>query len=540
MADAKQIIYGENARQALMKGIDKVANTIKVTLGPKGRSVILDKYSPLISNDGVTIAKEIELKNKFENIGAKLIREISSKTQDDAGDGTTTAIILGQAILKEGIKNITAGSNPIEIKRGIEKAVNKVIDYIKNESVSVKDRKMISQVASISANNDESIGNLIAEAMEKVGNDGVITVEDSKSTETTLDIVEGMQFDKGFISPYMVTNHEKMICELEDPYILITDKKISSVKHIINILEKVVQEGRSLLIIADDVEGEALAALIINILKGTLKVCAVKTPGFGDEKKEILEDIAILTGGIAITEEKGYKLEDIEEEVLGSARKVIVTDEKTTIIEGKGNTKDIEKRIKSIEAQIKNTDSNYKKEDLRKRLAKLSKGVAVIKVGASTETELEEKKLRIDDALNATKAAIEEGVVVGGGVTLLRSKEILEKENITKEFLGDEKIGLEILKKVLEEPLRQIARNSGKDEMEVLVKVKENKNKNFGYNAKKDCYEDLFENGVIDPTKVVRCALQNAASIAGLVLTTEALITDFDEKKDKITETIII
>ena len=537
MADTKQIIYGENARQSLIKGIDKVANTVKVTLGPKGRTVILDRHSPLVSNDGVTIAKEIELKDKFENMGAKLIREISSKTQDDAGDGTTTAIVLGQSIIKEGMKNITSGSNPIEIKKGIDKAVLKVIEYIKEESVKVNDKRMISQVASISANNDETIGNLIAEAMEKVGNDGVITVEDGKSMETNLEVVEGMQFDKGFVSPYMVTNQERMVCELEEPYILITNKKISSMKQLIPTLEKVAQEGKSLLIIAEDVEGEALAALIINILKGALKVCAVKTPGFGDEQKEILEDIAILTGGQVITEDKGMKLEEFNEDNLGSARKIAQMTKKQLLKEKEIN---IEKRKKTIEALVKNTDSDYKKEELRKRLAKLGNGVAVIKVGATTETELEEKKLRIDDALNATKAAVAEGVVVGGGITLLRAKEALEIKGVEDEFHNDEKIGLAIVKRVIEEPIRQIAKNSGKEELEVLVKVKDNKEKYYGYNAKTNRYENLFDAGVIDPTKVVRNALQNAASIAGLVLTTEALVADFEEKKDKISEAIII
>ena len=538
MADSKQIIYGEGARQALVKGIDKVANTVKVTLGPKGRTVILDKYSPLVSNDGVTIAKEIELKNKFENIGAKLIREISSKTQDDAGDGTTTAIVLGQAIVKEGMKNITSGANPIELKKGIEKAVFHVVSHIKNESIPVRDKLMISQVASISANNDEEIGKLIAEAMDKVGSDGVITVEDGKSMETELEVVEGMQFDKGFVSPYMVTNQERMICELEEPYILITDKKISSVKQIMPALEKVAQEGRPLLVIAEDVDGEALAALIINILKGSLKVCAVKSPGFGDDQKETLEDIAVLTGAKVVSEDTGMKLEEIEdpEEILGSARRVTVSDEKTTIVEGRGKKEEIELRKKNIEIQEKNSDSTYKKEELKKRLAKLGRGVAVIKAGATTETELEEKKLRIDDALNATKAAVEEGVVAGGGITLLRAKEVLENLRL----LGDEKTGAEIIKKVLEEPIRQIARNSGKDESEVLVRVRENHDKNFGYNAKSDVYEDLMKAGVIDPTKVVRNALQNAASVAGLVLTTEALVADFDDKKDKAGDAIII
>ena len=537
MADTKQIIYGENARQALVKGIDKVANTVKVTLGPKGRTVILDRHSPLVSNDGVTIAKEIELKDKFENMGAKMIREISSKTQDDAGDGTTTAIVLGQSIIKEGIKNITSGANPIEIKKGIDIAISKIIEHIKKESVAVVDKNMISQVASIAANNDEEIGKLIAEAMNRVGKEGVITVEDGKSIETTLEVVEGMQFDKGFISPYMATNQERMIAELEDPYVLITDDKISSMKQLIPYLEKVAQEGKPLMIIADDVEGEALTALIINILKGALKVCAVKSPGFGDEQKEILEDIAILTGGKVISKDKTMKLDDVNpEDVLGMARKIKIDNEKTTIIEGRGEKKELDKRKKTIENQIKNTDVNYKKEELKKRLARLGNGVAVVKVGATTETELEEKKLRIDDALNATKAAVEEGVVVGGGIALLRAKNVLEDVNLE----NDEKVGLEIIKKVLEEPIRQIARNSGREELEVLVKVRDFKDKNYGYNAKTDRYEDLFKSGVIDPTKVVRNALQNAASIAGLVLTTEALVADFEEKKDKVTEAIII
>jgi len=540
MVDTKQIIFGENARQSLVRGIDKVANTVKVTLGPQGRSVIIDRHSPLVSNDGVTIAKEIELKDKFENIGAKLIREISSKTQDEAGDGTTTAVVLGQAIIKEGMKNITSGANPVEIKKGIDKAVEKVIEHIKEESTEVKDKSTISQVASIAANNDEEIGRLIAEAMEKVGNRGVITVEDGKSMETILEVVEGMQFDKGFISPYMVTNQERMLCELEDVYILITDKKISSMKQIVPSLEKAAQEGRPLLIIAEDVEGEALAAIIINILKGVIKVCAVKAPGFGDEQKEILEDIAVLTGAKVVSEDKGMKLEDVDEDVFGSARRIVVDNEKTTIIEGKGDKKEIEKRKKTIENLIKISDSDYKKEDLKKRLAKLGDGVAVIKVGAKTETELEEKKLRIEDALNATRAAIEEGVVVGGGVSLIRAKKVLEDPDFQKEFKNDEKIGLDIIKKVLEEPLKQIAKNSGKEELEVLVKVKESKEKNFGYNAKTDKFEDLFKAGVIDPTKVVRNTLQNAASVAGLVLTTEALVADFEEKKDKVTEAIII
>jgi len=538
MSETKQILFSENARQALLKGIDKVADTVKITLGPKGRNVILDKSStPLVTNDGVTIAKEIELIDKFENMGAKLIKEIASKTQDDSGDGTTTAVMLGQSIIREGMKNITAGSNPLEIKKGIEKSVSKVIDYLKENSVQIKGREMISQVATISANNDAEIGSLIAEAMEKVGSDGVITVEDGKSIETDLDVVEGMQFDRGFISPYMVTNHEKMVCELEEPYILITDKKLNSIKQLVPLLERIAREGKPLLIIAEDVEGEAQAALIINLIKGAIRVCAVKTPGFGDEQKEILEDIAALTGGQVISEEKGMKLEEYDESWLGTARKVVVDSDKTIIVEGKGSKDDIDKRKRIIESQIKNTDSDYKKEELRKRLAKLGGGVAVIKVGAATETELEEKKMRIDDALNATKAAVEEGVVAGGGITLYRAKEVLDDLRLE----GDEQIGVNIIKRVLEEPLRQIARNSGKEEAEVISEIN-GKDKTYGYNAKADKFEDLFNAGVIDPTKVVRNSLQNAASVASMVLTTEALVTDFDDEKDKDrkTEAIII
>ncbi len=536
MADSKQILFSENARHALLKGIDKVANTVKITLGPKGRNVILDRATPLVTNDGVTIAKEIELVDKFENMGAKLIKEIASKTQDDSGDGTTTAVLLGQAIIKQGAKNIAAGSNPIEIKRGIEKSIKKVVEYLKENSVEIKDKETISQVATISANNDSEIGNLISEAMEKVGNEGVITVEEGKTLETTLEVVEGMQFDKGFISPYMATNHEKMICELEEPYILITNKKLSNMKQMVPILEKAAGDGKPLFIIADDVEAEAQAALIINLIKGAIKVCAVKSPGFGDEQKEMLEDIAALTGGEVVTEEKGMKLEEFDDSWFGSARRIVIDSDKTTIIEGMGKKEEIEKRKKVIESQIENTDSDYKKEELKKRLAKLGKGVAVIKVGAATETELEEKKMRIDDALNATRAAVEEGVVAGGGITLYRAKETL---NIKLD--GDEQIGVNIVKKILEEPLRQIARNSGKEEAEVIAEIN-GKEKNFGYNAKTDKFEDLFKAGVIDPTKVIRTELQNASSVASMVLTTEALVTDFEEEKDKErkTEAIII
>ncbi len=538
MTDTKQILFSEDARQALLKGIDKVADTVKITLGPKGRNVILDKdSSPLVTNDGVTIAKEISLVDKFENIGAKLVKEIAVKSQEDSGDGTTTAVMLGQAIIKEGMKNITAGNNPIEIKKGIEKSVKKIIEFLKKNSVEIRDKEMISQVGSISANNDSEIGNLIAEAMEKVGNDGVITVEDGKSIETDLEVVEGMQFDKGFISPYMATDHEKMICELEEPYILIVDGKLSNMKQLIPVLEKSAQEGKPLFVISEDVEGEAQAALIINLIKGAVKVCAVKSPGFGDEQKDVLEDVAILTGGEVVSEQKGMKLEEFEDSWLGSARKIVVDSDKTIIVEGKGDSEKIDERKKVLEEQIKNSDSDYKKEEIRKRLAKLGGGVAVIKVGAATETELEEKKMRIDDALNATKAAVEEGVVAGGGITLYRAKESLDELKLE----GDEQIGVNIIKKILEEPLRQIARNSGKEEAEVISEIN-GKDKNYGYNAKTDKFEDLFDAGVIDPTKVVRNSLQNAASIASMVLTTESLITDFDEEKDKVrkTEAIII
>ncbi len=533
----KQIIFDENARQALLRGIDKVADTVKITLGPKGRYVVLDKpLHPTVTNDGVTIAKDIELKDKFENIGAKLIKEVASKTQDTAGDGTTTATLLIQAMVREGLKNITSGANPIAVKRGIEIATSDVIRYLKSRSVQVKDKEKIAQVATISANNDKEIGNLIADAMEKVGNNGVITVEEAKSIETSLDLVEGLQFERGFVSPYMATDHEKMVCEYEDPYILITDKKISSMKDIVKILERVAQEGRPLLIIAEDVEGEAQAAIILNIIRGALKVCAVKAPGFGDDRKEILEDIAILTGGQVVTEEKGMKLEDAGEGVLGSARRITVDNEKTTIVEGRGNKEDLAKRKKQIEAQIEKADSSYKKDDLRKRLGRIGGGVAVIKVGAATETEMKEKKMRIDDALNATKAAVEEGVVPGGGVTLFRAR----KELDSLKAQGDEGIGIAIIRRTLEEPLRQIAKNSGKESAEVVAKLNSESNENVGYNAKTDVYEDLFKAGVIDPTKVVRLGLQNASSIASMILTTEALVADFDEEKDEKTPSIII
>jgi chaperonin GroEL len=527
---AKKILFDENARQALLKGIDKVANAVKITLGPKGRNVVLDKGGEsVITNDGVTIAKEIELKDKFENMGANLVKEVASKTQDIAGDGTTTATLLVQAIVTEGLKNITAGSNPMDVKKGIEKAVEEIVKHLKEKSVSVKDKEKILQVATISANNDEIIGKLISDAMEKVGNDGVITIEDGKSMETNLEVVEGMQFEQGFVSPYMVTDHEKMICELEDAHILLSEKKITTMKQIIPVLEKTAQEGKPLLIIAEDIEGDAQTGIILNIMRGALRVCAVKSPGFGEDQKNIIEDIAILTGGKVISEEKGMKLENFESEWLGSAGKIKITNDKTIIVEGKGQKTEIEKRKKIIELQIENADSEYTKKDLKKRLAKLGGGVAVIKVGAATETEMKDKKMRLDDALNATKAAVEEGVIAGGGLILFQSAKIVEQLNLS----GDMKVGANIVKRAVEEPIRQIAKNAGKEGTEIVSKLNSETNKQIGYNAKKDVYEDLFAEGVIDPTKVVRTALQNAASIAAMILTTEALVTEIEKKEEK-------
>ncbi len=533
---SKQIVFNEEARRVLQRGIDKVANIVKVTLGPRGRTVILDKSgTPLVCNDGVTIAKEIELKDKFENMGAKLMKEVASQTQDKAGDGTTTAIVLAQSMITEGLKNIAAGSNPVEIKRGIEIATEQVVNHIKSQSSEVKDKQKIAQVATISANNDEHIGNLIAEAMEKVGSRGVITVEEAQSIETTLDVVEGMQFDRGYLSPYMVTDHEKMEGVYDNPYILITDQKISKIKDILPILEVCAQESRPLVIIADEIEGEAMTALVINSIRGALKVCAIKAPGFGDEKKESLEDIAILTGGRLISEERGDKLEEIEVGALGSAKKIRVNKDTTTIIEGQGKKEAMQKRITLIEGQIKAADSEYKKEELQKRLAKLSGGVAVINVGAATETELKEKKLRIDDALHATKAAVEEGVVIGGGMTLFKAIKVLDELKLA----GQEMIGVNIVKRSLEEPLRQIAFNAGKDGSEVVAHIRSHGG-DIGFNAKTGVYEDLVKAGVIDPTKVVRTALQNAASIAVMIITTEGLVADFDDEKDERSPTIII
>jgi chaperonin GroEL len=534
---SKQIMFDEDARKALLSGVDKVANTVKITLGPKGRNVVLDKpSSPVVTNDGVTIAKEIELKDKFENMGAKLVKEVASKTQDNTGDGTTTATLLAQSMIREGLKNISAGANPIEVKKGIEKATEKVVASLREKSKDVKDKEKILQVATISANNDEVVGEFIADAMEKVGYNGVITVENSKTMETHLEVVEGMQFDRGFVSPYMATDPEKMTCEFEEPYILITDRKITTMNQIIPVLEKVAKEGRPLVMIAQDVEGDAQAALILNIIRGSLRVCAVKAPGFGDEQKSMLEDIAILTGGMVISEDKGMKIEEFAEHMLGTARKVNIDKNKTTIIEGKGDKADIEKRMQLIESQINVTDAEFKKKELKKRLAKLGGGVAVIKVGAATETELKEKKMRIDDALNATKAAVEEGVITGGGISLFRATSVLEDLKLE----GEQDIGLKIVKRALEEPIRQISLNAGKDGAEIIAQIRGESNEQYGYNAKTDAFEDLFEAGVIDPTKVVRSGLQNAASIAAMILTTEAVVADFDDEKDDKTPAIII
>lgn len=525
----KQIIFNEKARQALKRGVDKLADAVKVTLGPKGRNVILDKGfgSPIVSNDGVTIAKEIELKDKFENVGAELVKEVATKTNDVAGDGTTTATVLAQAIVTEGLKNVAAGANPMIIKRGIEKAVNVVVNELKNKiSKPISKDEEIAQVASISAN-DVEIGNIIASAIKDVGNEGVITVEESQSFGIGKEVVKGMQFDKGYISPYMITNAERMEAEYKDCYILITDRKISSVNDIVPILEKVAQSGKKeLVIIAEDVEGEALATLVVNKLRGIFNTLAIKAPAFGDRRKEMLEDIAVLTGGKVISEEVGLKLENTEIDMLGQAGKVISTKENTTIIEGKGKKSAVEERINRIRTEIEKSTSDFDKEKLQERLAKLAGGVAVIKIGAATETEMKEKKLRVEDAVNATKAAIAEGIVPGGGVALLRAVKALNKLEVE----GDEKVGVEILKHALEAPLKQIAENAGKDGAVIAEEVKKLSG-NMGYNAGKDKFEDLMKAGIIDPTKVTRSALQNAASIGAMILTTEAVVADLPENK---------
>ncbi|MFP4656194.1 MAG: chaperonin GroEL [Candidatus Woesearchaeota archaeon] len=524
---AKQISFSNAARTKIMNGVNQIADTVKVTLGPKGRNVVLDKGygSPTITNDGVTIAKEIELEDKFENMGAMLLREVASKTQDVSGDGTTTATVLAQAMVREGIRNVAAGASPIGIKRGVDKSSGEVVKAIKSMASKVNTKEEISQVASISANNDEEIGKLIADAMDKVGHNGVITVEEAKALETSMDLVEGMQFDRGYLSPYMATDNERMEAVLENPYILLFDKKIDSMKSLVPILEQIAQDNKPLLIIAEDVEGEALATLVINILRGALKVVAVKAPGFGDDQKEMLEDIAVLTGGRVISEDKGMKLDQTTVSDLGTAKKIKVDKEKTVVIEGQGDKQTLDKRMSTIRSQIDMTDSDFEKEDLQKRLAKLSGGVAVINVGAPTETEMKEKKMRVDDALHATRAAVEEGIVAGGGVTLLRAMSALDLSG----YSGDEKVGASILKRALEEPLRQIVRNAGKEDSLIVDKVLSTK-ENMGYNADTDKFEDLFVAGIIDPVKVTRSAVQNAASIAGMVLTTEVLVADMPDK----------
>ncbi|MFH1226105.1 MAG: chaperonin GroEL [bacterium] len=529
---SKQILFSDKARSAIKRGMDKLADAVKVTLGPKGRNVVLDKGfgTPTITKDGVTVAKEIELEDKFENVGAELIKEAASKTNDVAGDGTTTATILAQAMIAEGIKNITAGASPLIVKRGMEKGVAAVVKELKEKiSKPVSSQAEIAQVAAISAN-DEEIGRMIASAMEKVGKDGVITVEESQSFGLELEVTEGMQFDKGYVSPYMITNPEKMVAEYENPYILITDRKISSVQEILPLLEQLAQSGKKeLVIIADELEGEAMATLIVNRLRGSFHSLAVKAPGFGDRRKEMLEDIAIVTGGKVITEEVGLKLENAKIEMLGQARKVIATKENTTIVGGKGDENKIKARIEMIKNEMANTDSSFDKEKLQERLAKLAGGVAVIKVGAATETEMHERKHRVEDALEATKAAVEEGVVVGGGVALIRAMRALEQ--VKGE--GDEEVGLNILRKSLESPIRQIAINAGKDGSVVVQKIRESEEENFGYNAAIDKFEDLVKAGIIDPTKVTRSALQNAASVAAMMLTTEAVVTDLPKKDEK-------
>jgi chaperonin GroEL len=524
---AKQIIYGEQSRQAILRGVNQLADAVKVTLGPKGRNVVLDKKfgSPTITKDGVTVAKEIDLKDPLENMGAQMVREVASKTSDTAGDGTTTATVLAQAIYREGAKNVVAGANPMELKRGIEKAVEVIVEEIKKMARPVSGN-MVAQVGTISANSDPTIGKIIAEAMDKVGKDGVITVEEAKTLETSLDVVEGMQFDRGYLSAYFVTDPERMEVVLENPVILIHEKKISSMKDLLPVLEQVARLGRPLLIIAEDVDGEALATLVVNKLRGTLQAAAVKAPGFGDRRKAMLEDIAILTGGRAITEDLGIKLESIKLEDLGKAKKITIDKDNTTIVEGSGNSSAIEGRVKQIRAQVEDTTSDYDREKLQERLAKLVGGVAVIKVGAATETEMKEKKARVEDAMHATKAAVEEGIVPGGGVALLRGGKALEKVKLE----GDQAVGLQIIKRAIEEPMRWIAMNAGQEGSIVVSKVREMK-QDEGFNAATDTYEDLVKAGVIDPAKVVRNALQNASSIASLLLTTEALVSEIPEEK---------
>lgn len=526
---AKQLVFDEAARRHILNGVTMLTDAVKATLGPKGRNAVLDKKygAPTITKDGVTVAKEIELKDPFENMGAQLVREVASKTSDVAGDGTTTATVLAYSVYKEGLKHVAAGANPMEVKRGIDKAIIVVIDELKKMSKPVQEKKEIAQVGTISANNDSSIGDLIAEAMDKVGKDGVITVEEAKSMQTTLDVVEGMQFDRGYISPYFITDPERMECILENVFILIHEKKISSMKDLLPILEQTAKTGRPLLIIAEEVEGEALATLVVNKLRGTIHVCAVKAPGFGDRRKAMLEDVAVLTGAQMIAEDLGIKLENIKLSDLGSAKKVTIDKENTTIIEGAGDSKKIEGRVKQIKAQIEETTSDYDREKMQERLAKLVGGVAVINVGAATETEMKEKKARVEDALHATRAAVEEGIVPGGGVALLRCIPALGKMKLE----GDQQVGVEITKRALEEPIRQIVINAGLEGSVIVEKVKSSDNKNYGFDAEKETFVDMLQAGIIDPTKVTRSALQNAASIAALMLTTSVMVADLPEEE---------
>jgi len=526
---AKQLLFDEDARKKILKGVTTLSDAVKSTLGPKGRNAILDKKfgAPTITKDGVTVAKEIDLKDPYENMGAQLVREVASKTSDVAGDGTTTATVLAYSIYKEGMKHAAAGANTMEIKRGIEKAVDAVVEELKKNSKTIQDKKEIAQVGTISANNDSEIGKLIADAMDKVGKDGVITVEEAKSMQTTLDVVEGMQFDRGYISPYFITDAERMECSLEDPLILIHEKKISSMKDLLPILEQIAKMGKPLLIIAEEVEGEALATLVVNKLRGTLQVSAVKAPGFGDRRKAMLEDIAVLTGGTMIAEDLGIKLENIKLSDLGRAKKVTIDKDNTTIVEGAGDHNKIQGRVKQIKTQIDETSSDYDREKLQERLAKLVGGVAVINVGAATETEMKEKKARVEDALHATRAAVEEGIVPGGGVALLRAVPVLD--NVKTDDV-DQKVGVDIIRRSLEEPIRQIVSNAGLEGSVIVEKVKSNDNKNFGFDANAEQYVDMMKEGIIDPTKVTRYALQNAASVAALMLTTSVMITDIPEE----------
>jgi chaperonin GroEL len=525
---AKELRFDQEARNAILRGVNILADAVKVTLGPKGRNVILEKSfgSPTVTKDGVTVAKEIELEDRFENMGAQMVKEVASKTSDTAGDGTTTATVLAQAIYREGSKVVAAGANPMDVKRGIDLAVEEVIKELKKLSKPTKDQKEISQVGTISANNDETIGNIIAEAMNKVGKEGVITVEEAKGMETTLDVVEGMQFDRGYLSPYFVTDPEKMVTVLEDPFILLNEKKISGMKDMLPILEQIAKMGKPFLVIAEDVEGEALATLVVNKLRGTLKCCSVKAPGFGDRRKAMLEDVAILTGGKVISEDLGIKLENIKLSDLGQAKRITIDKDNTTIVDGAGDKKEIEARVKQIRAQIEETTSDYDREKLQERLAKIIGGVAVINVGAATETEMKEKKARVEDALNATRAAVEEGIVPGGGVAYLRALVALDKLKVE----GDKKIGVDIIRRALEEPIRQISNNAGQEGSVVVEKVRNEKGA-FGFDASSDEYTDMIKAGIIDPTKVVRMALKNAASVASLMITTQALVADKPEKK---------